>query len=198
MGKLKEPKLRGKYDTGQLFLHRIFGYRGVVLFPWSARVYDRDLPNNAVAEVEKNDDGTTNVSPEGKTNTFYQVLIDSRDCPYIVSKTLPPAHLSVCNEIRRSNRERKPKRWLFWVIKIRIEVFTPYPDWTMCRTRIFCHIRPVKRHHCIMNYSINFSVIRPNEIHHLRHRKHFEHGKRKIIHGLNCLMFIERPVKAYE
>ena len=26
----------------QLFLHRIFGYRGVILFTWTARVYDRD------------------------------------------------------------------------------------------------------------------------------------------------------------
>jgi len=27
----------------QFFLHRVFGYRGVVLFPWMAQVYDRDL-----------------------------------------------------------------------------------------------------------------------------------------------------------
>ena len=27
----------------QLFLHKIFGYRGIVLFPWLARVYDRDV-----------------------------------------------------------------------------------------------------------------------------------------------------------
>ena len=26
----------------QLFLHRIFGYRGVILFTWTARLYDRD------------------------------------------------------------------------------------------------------------------------------------------------------------
>ena len=24
-------------------LHRVFGYRGVTLFPWMARVYDRDV-----------------------------------------------------------------------------------------------------------------------------------------------------------
>lgn len=33
------------YDTGQMFLHRLFGYRGVILFPWLAKVYDRDMPN---------------------------------------------------------------------------------------------------------------------------------------------------------
>ncbi|KAK8719367.1 hypothetical protein OTU49_000981, partial [Cherax quadricarinatus] len=45
VGKFEPPKLTGKYETGQLFLHRVFGYRGVVLFPWLARVYDRDVPN---------------------------------------------------------------------------------------------------------------------------------------------------------
>ena len=24
-------------------MHRVFGYRGVLLFPWMARVYDRDV-----------------------------------------------------------------------------------------------------------------------------------------------------------
>lgn len=45
VGRLETPKLEGKYETGQLFLHRVFGYRGVTLFPWMARVYDRDVPN---------------------------------------------------------------------------------------------------------------------------------------------------------
>lgn len=45
VGRLDTPKLHGRYDTGQLFLHRVFGYRGVILFPWLARVYDRDIPN---------------------------------------------------------------------------------------------------------------------------------------------------------
>lgn len=45
VGRLETPKLDGKYETGQLFLHRVFGYRGVTLFPWIAKVYDRDVPN---------------------------------------------------------------------------------------------------------------------------------------------------------
>lgn len=108
VGKLEVPKLQGQYDTGQLFLHRVFGYRGVILFPWLARVYDRDLPNQTknIAKIEEpknntNDSNDTNNSTntvntaqsnenaekeaKGKTNTFYQVLIDSRDCPYIVN-----------------------------------------------------------------------------------------------------------------
>lgn len=81
---METPKLSGKYDTGQLILHRVFGYRGVVLFPWLARVYDRDLPNRQEGE----DEPTSGVGKEvrGRTHTFYQVLIDQRDCPYIVRK----------------------------------------------------------------------------------------------------------------
>ena len=26
-------------------LYQVFGYRGVILFPWLARVYDRDMPS---------------------------------------------------------------------------------------------------------------------------------------------------------
>lgn len=64
----------------------MFGYRGVVLFPWLAKVYDRDVPNKReVPSLE----GNVNVGKEvkGRTHTFYQVLIDSRDCPYIVGFT---------------------------------------------------------------------------------------------------------------
>ncbi|KAK4878693.1 hypothetical protein RN001_011199 [Aquatica leii] len=84
VGKLEQPKLTGKYETGQLLLHRVFGYRGVVLFPWLARVYDRDVPNH-----RDSDDESSMVSKEvkGRTHTFYQVLIDQRDCPYIRAQT---------------------------------------------------------------------------------------------------------------
>lgn len=143
VGRLETVKLDGKYETGQLFLHRIFGYRGVVLFPWSARVYDRDLHNpskqkqrvgtdrsstaSIAAEKNKNSangqasittrqgnseahatSGVENANSssstsgtdtsvkevKGKVHTFYQVLIDSRDCPYIVSK---PSNHSITN-----------------------------------------------------------------------------------------------------
>ncbi|XP_075219193.1 DNA polymerase delta interacting protein 2 isoform X2 [Lycorma delicatula] len=85
VGRLDAPK-NEKYDTGQLFLHRVFGYRGVILFPWLARVYDRDLPNKRERLI---DDNNSNVAKEvkGRTHTFYQVLIDSRDCPHIRAQT---------------------------------------------------------------------------------------------------------------
>ncbi|XP_034237700.1 polymerase delta-interacting protein 2 [Thrips palmi] len=87
VGRLDTPKIKGEYDTGQLFLHRVFGYRGVILFPWLARVYDRDVPS----KKDSSDDGTptSHVGKEvkGRTHTFYQVLIDSRDCPFIRAQT---------------------------------------------------------------------------------------------------------------
>ncbi|KAF7408025.1 polymerase delta-interacting protein 2 isoform X1 [Vespula maculifrons] len=86
VGKLETPKLQGKYETGQLILHRVFGYRGVILFPWLARVYDRDIPNK---KEENSDRNFNSVGKEvkGRTHTFYQVLIDQRDCPYIRAQT---------------------------------------------------------------------------------------------------------------
>ncbi|XP_017771128.1 PREDICTED: polymerase delta-interacting protein 2 [Nicrophorus vespilloides] len=86
VGKLESPKLNGKYDTGQLILHRVFGYRGVVLFPWLARVYDRDLPQHKEADEESNNQ-TVGKEVHGKTHLFYQVLIDQRDCPFIRAQT---------------------------------------------------------------------------------------------------------------
>ncbi|XP_014216756.1 polymerase delta-interacting protein 2 [Copidosoma floridanum] len=81
VGKLEAPKLQGNYEAGQLILHRVFGYRGVVLFPWLARVFDRNLP----VKQEGTETGTYGTGKEvkAKTHTFYQVLIDQRDCPYI-------------------------------------------------------------------------------------------------------------------
>lgn len=91
VGRLESPKIQGKYETGQLFLHRIFGYRGVILFPWLARVYDRDLPNKRDTMSRSQEEVTTfnHVGREvkGRTHSFYQVLMDSRDCPYIRAQT---------------------------------------------------------------------------------------------------------------
>lgn len=78
VGKLETPKVSGKYETGQLILHRVFGYRGVVLFPWLARVYDRDLPKHKESDEEPARDVGKEAS--GRPHTFYEVLIDQRDC----------------------------------------------------------------------------------------------------------------------
>ncbi|KAG8590163.1 hypothetical protein GDO81_006659 [Engystomops pustulosus] len=82
VGVFEVPKQQGKYETGQLFLHSVFGYRGIVLFPWQARLYDRDV---ASPVSEKSETSAVHGAKEvkGKTHTYYQVLIDARDCPHI-------------------------------------------------------------------------------------------------------------------
>ncbi|KTG03308.1 hypothetical protein cypCar_00016521 [Cyprinus carpio] len=91
-GKILEPvgvfealKQHGKYETGQLFLHSVFGYRGIVLFPWHARLYDRDVSPAAATDSKPDSTGHGSKEVKGKMHTYYQVLIDTRDCPHIVS-----------------------------------------------------------------------------------------------------------------
>jgi hypothetical protein len=92
VGRLEAIKTHGNYDTGQMFLHRIFGYRGVVLFPWSARVYDRDvktpsgqkysedIPKVQHPKTKEILDNVSGPDPrkdkevKGRTHTYYQVL----------------------------------------------------------------------------------------------------------------------------
>uniref|UniRef100_A0A1B6IXV3 ApaG domain-containing protein n=1 Tax=Homalodisca liturata TaxID=320908 RepID=A0A1B6IXV3_9HEMI len=83
IGRLEPLKTTGNYETGQLFLHKVFGYRGVILFPWLARVYDRDIPNKKPKTVEPEMPSVTGKEVKSKTHTYYQVLIDARDCPFI-------------------------------------------------------------------------------------------------------------------
>ncbi|CAI6369736.1 unnamed protein product [Macrosiphum euphorbiae] len=81
VGRLNTQKLNEKYDIGQLFFHQIFGYRGVILFPWLVTLYDFDdviEADNAAEKVIK-----------GKTHMYYQTLIDERDYPFIRVQTEP-------------------------------------------------------------------------------------------------------------
>ncbi|XP_065831189.1 polymerase delta-interacting protein 2-like isoform X2 [Oscarella lobularis] len=77
VGHLDVPKVQGKYQSGQFFLHRIFGYRGVILFPWVARLFDRD------AIFAKRDDDNNADSGSFRSEIYYQALIDVRDFPHI-------------------------------------------------------------------------------------------------------------------
>jgi len=91
VGKLEPVRIEGNYDTGQMFLHRLFGYRGVVLFPWHAKVYDRDMdkiiphgekfPNTTTYPKTKftQKEGNDKKELKGRSTTYYQVLIDQRD-----------------------------------------------------------------------------------------------------------------------
>lgn len=99
VGRLEVPNIQGKYDSGQLFLHKIFGYRGVILFPWVARIFDRNLiPKNKDNLITEDDDSVLDANNkdgvESKNSneemqydiaTYYQVLIDQRDFAHIRS-----------------------------------------------------------------------------------------------------------------
>lgn len=151
VGKLSLPlKSQEKYETGQLFLHRVFGYRGVILFPWRAKVYDRNsyvpttdstdkpTPSTPTSEVDDtvnksdisqnemkiNKDGDTVSHTDAdedeqsggitdaesmtarrvgskeisvNVQTYYQVLIDSRDCPHVVCQQSDIVQLTFMN-----------------------------------------------------------------------------------------------------
>lgn len=136
VGKLSTLKNEESYQIGQLFLHRVFGYRGVILYSWRAKVYDRNAyvgpstdPKNEITEPAIKGDETVlsseplitrspldpkreNVESEAQSTStasdseddasvtqrignkeitissqvYYQVLIDSRDCPQAVIK----------------------------------------------------------------------------------------------------------------
>ncbi|XP_016414057.1 polymerase delta-interacting protein 2-like isoform X1 [Sinocyclocheilus rhinocerous] len=103
-GKILEPvgvfealKQHGKYETGQLFLHSVFGYRGIVLFPWHARLYDRDVSPAAAADSKPDSVGHGSKEVKGKMHTYYQVLIDTRDCPHISQRSQTEAVTFLAN-----------------------------------------------------------------------------------------------------
>ncbi|XP_026576936.1 polymerase delta-interacting protein 2 [Pseudonaja textilis] len=96
VGVFEVPKQHGKYETGQLFLHSIFGYRGIVLFPWQARLYDRDVAS-PVPEKSESAAGHGSKEVKGKTHTYYQVLIDARDCPHISQRSQTEAVTFLAN-----------------------------------------------------------------------------------------------------
>ncbi|RXN07599.1 polymerase delta-interacting 2-like isoform X1 [Labeo rohita] len=103
-GKILEPvgvfealKQHGKYETGQLFLHSVFGYRGIVLFPWHARLYDRDVSPAAAADSKPESVAHGSKEVKGKMHTYYQVLIDTRDCPHISQRSQTEAVTFLAN-----------------------------------------------------------------------------------------------------
>jgi polymerase delta-interacting protein 2 len=72
----------------------MFGYRGVILFPWTAHVFEKneETRSSDTQTVSQNSEknGTEELDRNGpldrkqaKKLTYYQVLIDSRDIPYI-------------------------------------------------------------------------------------------------------------------
>ncbi|XP_061923902.1 polymerase delta-interacting protein 2 isoform X2 [Entelurus aequoreus] len=97
VGIFEALKQHGKYETGQLFLHSVFGYRGIVLFPWHARLYDRDITPPLSDSKPENPGAHGSKEVKGKTHTYYQVLIDTRDCPHISQRSQTEAVTFLAN-----------------------------------------------------------------------------------------------------
>ncbi|XP_066552468.1 polymerase delta-interacting protein 2 isoform X2 [Amia ocellicauda] len=97
VGVFEAPKQHGKYETGQLFLHSVFGYRGIVLFPWHARLYDRDVTPPTTESKPETPGTHGSKEVKGKTHTYYQVLIDTRDCPHISQRSQTEAVTFLAN-----------------------------------------------------------------------------------------------------
>ena len=84
----KEIKVSGNYDTGQMIFHRVFEYRGCVLFPWKTQIFDRTPPTkNNKAESDsattsseaKRGKSRKKVNPKGQPVIYYAVLADGKD-----------------------------------------------------------------------------------------------------------------------
>uniref|UniRef100_A0A914YA61 ApaG domain-containing protein n=1 Tax=Panagrolaimus superbus TaxID=310955 RepID=A0A914YA61_9BILA len=69
VGKLCGSKKEGLFEPGQLFLHRVFAYRGVIVCSFNVKVKEIVKPNEAIDRTE--------IIP------YYQVLIDRKDWDYM-------------------------------------------------------------------------------------------------------------------
>ena len=164
VGKLEAIKIGGNYDTGQMLLHKVFGYRGVVLFPWLARVYDRDLPNKTgqagarerLLDTENPNMGAVGKEVKGRTHTYYQVLIDGRDSPYIThrAQTESVTFLGNHSENTRCFHTLGDDSLLTEIVVA--EIYTPSPAWTTWRTRTSSPTPPRRPTPCSTSSLTNF------------------------------------------
>jgi len=95
VGRLQKPldaaDTTVSYKTGQLFLHKQFGYRGVILIPWKTKVLESlqspTLPVNDGENEESVDilcgDVDNPVHERRDPELFYNVLVDATDSSYV-------------------------------------------------------------------------------------------------------------------
>ncbi|XP_013400176.1 polymerase delta-interacting protein 2 [Lingula anatina] len=68
----QQNDLKGQYNSGQLFIHKKLGYRGVVLYPCQAKIYDD-------RDISVTPDGSLDVIKLPAEEIYYQVLVDLED-----------------------------------------------------------------------------------------------------------------------
>lgn len=90
--KIPPKSLTKKYKVGTQFLHSELSYRGVVLYPWEARIH-------------RGESGVT------YNTTFYQVLVDNRDADMLPMEL---ETLRISEDTSRTPSEVKPIRFKNW------------------------------------------------------------------------------------
>ncbi|KER23869.1 hypothetical protein T265_08335 [Opisthorchis viverrini] len=81
VGQLQSPS-DSPYEPGQLFLHKHFGYRGVVLQSWPAKLFDRNVLSLRATELKTHE----YKKADGSNVNVYQVLTDQRDTDLCVRR----------------------------------------------------------------------------------------------------------------
>merc|ERR1719228_934588 len=98
VGKLQKPldplDTSVSYKTGQLFVHKRFGYRGVILVPWKTKILENNISPTRALPVNDGEDGSETMDVlcgnvdepdhvEHPAELFYNVLVDSSDSSYV-------------------------------------------------------------------------------------------------------------------
>ena len=98
IGVLDQCKSDSNYEFGQTFFHKVFAYRGIILHPWTAHIYERNKGFVNIGKQQDDSAGAKKCAP--KLETYYQVLVDTRDGAQLSSHSSEVVTLS--------RRENKP------------------------------------------------------------------------------------------
>ena len=77
IGVLDQCKADANYNIGQTFFHKVFAYRGIILHSWTVRMHERN--RDVTNAIKQQDDSTPTKKGAPKLETYYQVLVDTRD-----------------------------------------------------------------------------------------------------------------------
>ncbi|XP_054290108.1 polymerase delta-interacting protein 2-like [Macrosteles quadrilineatus] len=100
VGKLETPNTPC-YQAGQLFIHKLFAYRGVIVLPCIGQVFDLDVNGNS-GDTHFNMERLGGKDVKCYTKNYYEALIDMRDRPFcrIVNEMAIPKHAASKNDKR--------------------------------------------------------------------------------------------------
>ncbi|VDD96309.1 unnamed protein product [Enterobius vermicularis] len=113
-------EIDGPYQPGQLFVHKVFAYRGVVICSFSCRVHEK---LKAPQKSESTFDSTV--------SCFYQVLIHRRDWRHMRMPTDLTTYLGECN-----SRGERPLAVIHGMDCVAHEEIIPYAS---CETKPVDH-----------------------------------------------------------